>query len=101
MTTPARIPDWFDRLWHEYSPKLPVLLRTDSAKKIAREIADVAIREFAKQAGTPEGVRAIIAYAKISAILKGTRGVCDAPDPTPEEVTEAVKKLVERLKVKP
>ena len=100
MTSPARIPDWFDRLWAEASPRLPVLLRSEGAKRIAREVADLAIREFAKQAGTPEGVRAIIAYAKISAILKGTRGVCDAPDPTPEEVTEAVQRLVDKLKVK-
>jgi len=100
MTSPARIPDWFDRLWAEASPRLPVLLRSEGAKRIAREVADLAIREFAKQAGTPEGVRAIIAYAKISAILKGARGVCDAAEPTPEEVTEAVQRLVDKLKVK-
>jgi hypothetical protein len=98
-TTPARLSDWFDEIWEaKIAPQLPFYLRTDATKKLARGMVDVTVQAAAKQATTPQGVRALIAFSRIAAILKGVNGVCDAPDPSPEEVADAVQKLVERLK---
>ena len=98
MTTPARIPDWFDLFWEEQKSKLPVLLRNDSVKKLARDMMDVALKGMAYQATTPQGIRALIAFSRIAAIVKGVNGVCDAPDPSPEEVAAAVERLMQRVK---
>ena len=80
-------PDWFDRFWEEHQGKLPIFLR--GQKKAARLIFSDLLKEYAP---------ILIAYAKIATIIKGTRGVIDAPDPTPDQVAEAVQRLVERMK---
>ena len=98
MNTPARMPDWFDLLWETHSHKLPLLFRNETGKKLAREIAGVALQGAAQYSTTPQGVRALIAFSRIAAMLKGINGVCDAPDPTPEEVADAVERLVQRVK---
>lgn len=97
-TTPARLPDWFDVLWEEKKSALPFYLQSDSAKTLARQMVSVVLDGMAKQAGTPEGVRVIIAFAKIVRIMKGSQGVLDSPDPSPEQVADAVEKLMQRVK---
>jgi hypothetical protein len=89
-------PDWFDRFWDEYQSRLPLYLR--GQKKAAREIAGGLVTALASQAATPQGVRILSSFARVQAILKGTQGVLDQPDPTPEQVAEAVQRLVEKVK---
>lgn len=98
MTTPARIPDWFDVLWETHQHKIPFMLRNDVGKKLARDIIGLAISGAATYSTTPQGVRALIAFSRIQAILKGARGVCESPDPSPEQVADAVERLVQRVK---
>ena len=98
MTSPARIPDWFDVFWSQHRDKLPVLLRGDSTKEFARKLLGTATEEAAKYSTTPGGVRALIAFSRVAAIVKGVNGVCDSPDPSPEEVAAAVERLVQRVK---
>ena len=98
MTTPARLPDWFDVLWETHAGKVPIFLRNDAGKKLARELVSVAISGAASYSTTPQGIRTIIAYSRILAILKGSAGVLNSPDPTPEEVAAAVERLVQRVK---
>jgi hypothetical protein len=98
MTTPARIPDWFDSLWETHSHRLPFFLRSDTGKDLVRKLAGDVIQEFAKQATTPKGIQSLIAFSRITAILKGVQGVCDSPDPSPEEVAAAVERLVQRVR---
>jgi hypothetical protein len=88
-------PDWFDRFWDEHKDKLPVYLR--GQKKAARLILAGIMDAMGKQATTPEGVRTIIAFARIASIVKGTRGVMDSPDPSPDQVADAVERLVQRM----
>jgi hypothetical protein len=92
----APAPDWFDRFWSENSGKMPMWLRTESAKAIARELFETAMKIVAKQAQTPEGLKKIIAFARIQAIMKGVDGVLTAPDPSPDEIAAAVERLVRR-----
>jgi hypothetical protein len=94
--TPA--PDWFDRLWDAQSHKLPIYLRNDSGKKVARSFVAGMIETLGAAAKTPEGMRQVVAYARIAAILRGSRGILDQPDPSPEQVADAVERLVQRLK---
>lgn len=98
MTTPARIPDWFDVFWAQNRDRLPILLRGDSMKEAARGLLSAAIQTGAQYSTTPQGIRAVIAYSRIAAIVKGTHGVCESPDPSPEEVAAAVERLVQRVR---
>jgi hypothetical protein len=98
MTTPARIPDWFDVLWETHQHKIPFLLRNDAGKRIAREIIGLAIQGAATYSTTPQGVRALIAFSRIQAITRGVQGVCESPDPSPEQVADAVERLVQKVK---
>lgn len=98
MTTPATLPDWFDTFWQEHRNKLPVLMRGDGTKELARNLMGAAVQTAAKQATTPQGVRALIAFSRVAAIVKGVNGVCDSPDPSPEEVAAAVERLVKKVK---
>ena len=102
MTTLTQSPDWFDALWEQHKHKLPPYLRSEPVKKLAREmigpLSDFALQEAARKAATPDGIRVIVAFARVTAILKGAQGVCDSPDPTPEEVAAAVERLVKRVK---
>lgn len=98
-TTPQRIPDWFDLLWEEKIKKqIPLYLRNESVKKIARTLIDETFKMAAVQATTPQGVRALIAFSRIAAIVRGVNGVANAPDPSPEEVADGVQRLVEKLR---
>jgi hypothetical protein len=98
MSTPAKLPDWFDLLWEERKDSLPILFRGESAKQLARNLLNIAVEGAARQAATPQGVRAIIAFSRIAAIVKGAHGVCDAPDPSPEQVADAIERLVKKVK---
>lgn len=98
-TTPQRMPDWFDAYWEANKSRLPVLLRNDGAKQLARGLVDGMIQSMAQQATTPAGIRALISFSRITSILKGAQGVMESPDPSPEEVAEAVRRLVERVRL--
>ena len=98
MTSPARIPDWFDVFWEEQKSKLPIYLRNDATKQLAKSMIGAAIQGAASASTTPQGVRALIAFSRIAAIVKGTHGVCEAADPSPEEVAAAVERLVQRVR---
>jgi hypothetical protein len=97
-TTPQRMPDWFDAYWEANKFRLPIFMRNDNTKQIARSLVDGMIQTMAQQATTPAGIRALISFAKITAVLKSTKGVMLSPDPTPEEVAEEVRRLVERVR---
>lgn len=97
-TKPIPAPDWFETFWHTQKNKLPVYLRNDATKELARGLLSASIQSAAQFATTPEGVRALISFSRIAAIVKGAHGVCDAPDPSPEEVAAAVERLVRRVK---
>jgi hypothetical protein len=98
VSTPARIPDWFDRFWAQHRDRLPLLLRGDATKELARGMVGAAIQAAAQASTTPQGVRGLIAFSRIAAIVRGVNGVCDSPDPSPEEVAAAVERLVQRVK---
>ena len=99
MTTLPAARDWFDELWDK---QVPLMYRlhplSGPLKSIARNLMDEALKVMAQKAGAPDGVKAIIAFARIQAIVIGAKGVLDAPDPTPEQVAEAVERLVQRVK---
>jgi hypothetical protein len=94
--TPA--PDWFDRLWDQNSQKIPVYLRNDAFKKTARGLVGLCVESLGSFAKTPDGMRQVVAYARIVAALRGVQGVANAPDPSPEQVAEMVERLVARVK---
>jgi microsomal dipeptidase-like Zn-dependent dipeptidase len=99
MTTDSATRDWFDELWDRQVPLMYRLHPSSAAlKRIARSLMDEALKVMAKKAGAPDGVKAIVAFARIQAIVTGAKGVLDAPDPTPEQVAEAVERLVQRVK---
>jgi hypothetical protein len=91
-------PDWFDRLWDENAHNLPVWLRNPSGKKLVRNFAGILIETAGVMAQTPEGVRQVVAYARILAAVRGVRGVFDSPDPSPEQVAAFVERLVQKVK---
>lgn len=92
------VPDWFDQLWAKHQNELPFVLRNETGKKLARTLLESAIQGMTDYSRGPQGVRTIVAFSKIAAIVKGINGVAGAPDPSPEEVAEVVKRLVEKLK---
>jgi hypothetical protein len=94
----ATTPDWFDVFWEQQKNKLPVYLRNDATRTLARGMVNASIQAAAQYAGTPPGVRALVAFARITAVLRGTAGVLDAPNPSPEEIATAVERLVQRVK---
>jgi hypothetical protein len=91
--------DWFDDIWDtKVSPTLPIYLRSAGVKQLARGAVRVLVESMGAHAKSPEGLRQVVAFARIAAILKGATGVMDAPDPTPEQVADAVERLVARVK---
>jgi hypothetical protein len=98
LTAPAIIPDWFDTFWEKNKSRLPIYLRNDATKELARTLIGAAVMSAAQVSQTPQGVKALIAFSRITAIVKGVNGVCDSPDPSPEEVAAAVERLVQRVK---
>jgi len=97
-TKPIPTPDWFDTFWESQKHNVPVFLRNDHGKKIARAALEAAVQSGAQLATTPQGIRGLIAMARITAILKGVGGVLNSPDPSPEEVTRAVEELAQRVR---
>jgi hypothetical protein len=99
MTTASATRDWFDELWDRH---IPLMFRlhpmAGQLKSLARNLMDEALKIMAKRAGAPDGVKAVIGFARIQAIVKGAQGVMDAPDPSPEQVVEYVERLTQRVK---
>jgi len=99
MTNALQTPDWFDRLWESsIKAKLPLLLRTEAIKKLAREAVGTATETLGALAKTPEGMRQVVAYGRIFAAVRGLQGVFSSPDPSPEEVAAFVERLVDKVK---
>jgi hypothetical protein len=95
---PIPAPDWFEQLWREHQHRLPFLLQNETGKRMVRDLLGIVLESLKAQAGSASGVSTVIAFARIQAMLKGCQGVLDAPDPTPEQVADAVERLVERMK---
>ena len=89
-------PDWFDVLWEKHHQDLPVWLRHQ--KKAARQLLGTVVEAMGAYAQTPDGMRQIIAFAKIAQIMKGVQGVIGSPEPAPEQVADWVERLVQRVK---
>lgn len=99
MTPVAAIPPpWFDKFWEDQSPKLPFLLRSEGAKHVAWGLFQVLMDQMLQQSATPNGVKTVIAFGKVVTILQGSHNVLNAPDPSPEQVVEAVQRLVDGAK---
>jgi hypothetical protein len=91
--------DWFDDIWDtRVAPTLPIYLRSSGVKDLARGAVRVLVEGLGAHAETPDGMRQIVAYARILASVKAVRGVFDSPDPTPEQVADAVERLMQRVK---
>lgn len=99
MPESVQIRDWFDDIWDtKVSPTLPVYLRSASIKQLARGAVRVLIESMGAHAKSPDGIRQVIAFARITAIMRGRTDVMGAADPTPEQVADAVERLVQRVK---
>ena len=99
MPDSVQIRDWFDEIWDvRVAPTLPIYLRSQSVKDLARGAVRVLVDGLGTHAKTADGMRQIVAFARIMAIMKGTAGVLDSPDPSPEQVADAVERLVAKVK---
>lgn len=98
MTPSQATPAWFDKFWGENCIKLPPWFRGEAIKLLAWQLFELLLDNISKFAKTPDGVRQAVAFARIASIVKGSQNVLDAPDPTPEQVAEAVQRLVDRSK---
>lgn len=98
MTAAQIPPPWFDDFWEQKSPALPFLMRSEGVKMIAWDLLSSLLGILQEQSTTPSGVKAIIGMAKVQAILRGTQWVMNAPDPSPEQVAEAVERLMQKVK---
>lgn len=98
MPAPIKSRDWFDDFWDSHRKDVPAFLRNDSFKNTARGLARVLIEGMGKQATTPEGIRQIVAYGRILATVKAMHNTASGPDPSPDEVADAVERLVQRVK---
>ena len=70
--------------------EIPAFLRNDSFRNTARGIVRVLIEAMGKQAQTPEGVRVVIAFARVVTAMKALMGA--NINPSPEEVADAVER---------
>jgi hypothetical protein len=91
-------PDWFDSLWEKYAPKIPIYLRNDAIKQLARDLIGAGVVAVGMIAKTPEGVRQIVAFARITSAIKAAQISLGEPNPSPERVAEFVERLVQRVK---
>jgi len=91
-------PDWFDRLWEQIKPGLNPLFRSESVKNSARSMVGMAFDVLGKHAKTPEGMRQLVAFARIASAVKNSRAAFASPDPSPEEVVEFVERMMQKVK---
>ena len=91
-------PDWIDHLWDQIKPGLNPLFRSESVKNSARGMVGIAVEVLGKHAKTPEGMRQLVAFARIASAVKNSRAAFASPDPSPEEVAEFVERMVDRVK---
>ena len=97
-TSPIAAPDWFEQLWSQHRHRLPFLLQNEAGKKMVRDLLGIVLESLKAQAGSANGISTVIAFARIQAMLKGCQGVMDTPDPTPEQVADAVERLIGKVK---
>jgi hypothetical protein len=95
---PQTTPDWFDVYWAKNAYRLPVLFRGETTKELCRGLIKDMLAAIPAQAASAEGLRTVVAFARIALILKGAQGVLDSPDPSPDQVADAVQRLVDRVK---
>jgi len=99
LTTSTKTPPvWFLNFWAENCVKLPILFRGESMMMLAWDLFGTLLEHVGRYMKTPDGMRQFIAFARIQTILSGSHGVLNQPDPTPEQVAEAVQRLVNRVK---
>lgn len=96
--SPIPAPDWFDVLWQANAHKLPLMLRGDAVKKLAREMMNTVLDGAGTYAKTPDGIKTVLAFGKIARAVKSMEGAINSPDPSPDEVAAAVERMVERMK---
>jgi predicted secreted protein len=89
-------PDWFDAWWDANQAILPIWMR--GQKKAARQVLAGVIQGLGQYAQTPEGVKQIIAFARITAMVKSIGSAMTTPDPSPDDVVDAVQRLLNRVK---
>ena len=95
-------PPWFLEFWEDNCHRLPMMLRGDTTMNLAWALFELLLSHVGRYARTPDGMKQVIAFARITAIMQGAQGVLDAPDPSPEQVEEALRKLLDKAKqVKP
>jgi hypothetical protein len=92
-------PIWFLKFWEENCHKLPMLMRGEGTMLLAWSIFNLLLEYIDRYAATPAGMKMIISFAKIQAMMVESQIIADSPDPSPERVAEAVRTLVERSKV--
>jgi hypothetical protein len=91
-------PVWFLQFWEQNCTKLPLLFRGESMMQLAWELLGLLLDHLARYATTPAGMRILIAFAKIQATMIESQIIVNAPDPSPEQVAEAVERLAQRVK---
>jgi hypothetical protein len=96
-TAPAP-PTWFLEFWEDNCQRLPTFARGESMMNLAWSLFELLLQHVGRYARTPDGVKKVIAFGRVVTILQGAQGVLDSPDPTPEQVEQAVQRLVERVK---
>jgi hypothetical protein len=99
LTTTANTPPgWFLEFWEQNCAKLPLLFRGESMMLLAWDLFGTLLEHIGRYMKTPNGMRQFIAFARIQTILQGSQGVLNQPDPTPEQVAEAVQRLANRVR---
>ena len=84
----------FDEIWNA----APLMIRGNTAlKERARAQFLELLSSAAQKAGTPEGVRALIAIHKIGRILISAKVIAQDPDPSPEAIANMIEQLISRL----
>jgi hypothetical protein len=89
-------PDWFDAFWSKHEKEIPIWLR--GQKKLARQLLGGVVESLGAYGKTPAGIQQIIAFARITAIMKSVGGAMTGPDPSPEDVVARVEWLVQKVK---
>lgn len=99
MSEPNPVPPtWFLKFWEENCHKLPILMRGEGTMLLAWSIFNLLLEYINKYASTPAGMKMIISFAKIQAMMVESKIIADAPDPSPEQVADAVGQMIARSK---